>query len=303
MAGSTIDSRSERTCHDNDGTKICNLVSLRDSFDHRMPLAGTFSKFVACMESLGGIPDAGGGWHSRARPWEGPPLDRKLRVRWIRCLCLLLLIFGLGQPTWAEDKPISLEDWSAPGVIASMKISPDGKWVAGIGSTRTTAVFLTEIDTSRTTIVAQRESDSRYLFGSWPLAVNWIGKDLLAVDYSTRESYAIDLNGKRIAKLGERFIRRLVEKGESSDWVLAYRDIDDGDIDAVNARTGERRKYRISLPGKLIHWAFDPSGALRAVTMMDTAFWAEKTKISNWYRTDEQAPWQLLEEGPVTGDH
>jgi len=224
-------------------------------------------------------------------------------VRWIRSLGPLLLILGLSRPTSAEEAPISLEAWAAPGVVASMKISPDGKWVAGIGSTRTTAVFLTEVDTSRTTIVAQRESDSRYLLGSWPFAVNWIGKDLLAVDYSARESYSVDLNGKRIAKLGERFIRRLVEKGESADWVLAYRDIDDGDIDAVNARTGERRKYRISLPGKLIHWAFDPSGSLRAVTMMDTAFWAEKTKISNWYRADEQAPWQLLEEGPVTGDH
>ena len=37
--------------------------------------------------------------------------------------------------------------------------------------------------------------------------------------------------------------------------------------------------------------------------MMDTAFWAEKTKISNWYRTDEQASWQLLEEGPMTSDY
>lgn len=223
-------------------------------------------------------------------------------MRWTQRL-IGLLIVGLGLPAWAEDPPIPLKDWVTPGLIASMKISPDGKWVAGIGSTRTTSVFLTEIDADKSTIVARWESDPRYLYGSWPLTVNWIGSDLLAVDYSTRESVAVDLAGKRIATLGEQFIRRLVEKGETSDWVLAYRDVKDGDIDAVNARTGERRRYRISLPGKLIHWAFDPSGALRAVTMMDTAFWAEKTKVSNWYRSDEQAPWQLLEEGPITGDH
>jgi dipeptidyl aminopeptidase/acylaminoacyl peptidase len=220
----------------------------------------------------------------------------------IRRLALLLFV-GLCLPAWADDAPIPLKDWVSPGLIASMKISPDGKWVAGIGSTRTTAVFLTELDTSRSSIVARWTPDHRFLYGAWPVAVNWIGNDLLAVDYSTRESVSIDLTGKRIATLGERFIRRMVEKGASSDWVLAYRDVEDGDIDAVNARTGERRKYRISLPGKLIHWAFDPSGALRAVTMMDTAFWAEKTKISNWYRADEQAPWQLLEEGPITEDH
>ena len=223
-------------------------------------------------------------------------------MRWIRRLCLLSFLF-IGLPAWAEDKPIPLTDWVSPGLVSTMKISPDGKWIAGIGSTRTTAVFLLELDTSRTTVVARWEPDSRYLYGSWPIAVNWVGNDLLAVDYSNRESVSVDLAGKRVAKLGERFIRRLVEKGESSDWVLAYRDVDDGDIDAVNARTGERRRYRISLPGKLIHWAFDPSGALRAVTMIDTAYWAEKTKISNWYRADEQAQWQLLEEGPITGDY
>ena len=176
-------------------------------------------------------------------------------MRWI-CRLDLLLIVCLGLPAWAQEKPISLEAWASPGVIASMTISPDGKWVAGIGSTRTTAIFLTELDTSRTTtIVARSEPDRRYLHGSWPLAVNWISNELLAVDYSARESFSVDLAGKRVAKLGEHFIRRLVDKGESSDWVLAYRDVDDGDIDAVNARTGERRKYRISLPGKLIHWA------------------------------------------------
>src|SRR2546423_10525744 len=224
------------------------------------------------------------------------------RMRWMGASMLLVVCLCL--PAWAHDDPIALKELVSPGEIASMKISPDGKWVAGLGMTRTSAaVFLTELDTSRTTAVAKWQPDNRYLLGSWPMAVNWIGNDLLAVDYTNGESVSIDLKGKRVANLGERFIRRLVEKGESSDWVLAYRDVEDGDIDAVNARTGERRKYRISLPGKLIDWAFDPTGALRAVTMMDTAFWAEKTKVSNWYRTDEQAPWQLLEEGPITGDH
>jgi dipeptidyl aminopeptidase/acylaminoacyl peptidase len=226
--------------------------------------------------------------------------SRTVTALW-RASALLLVLCGSAGA--AQVEPIPLVEWVAAGLVSAMKISPDGKRVASVGSTNTRAVIVTELDTSRTTVVARTERDNRYLFGSWPVAVNWVGNDLLAVDYSGKESVSVDLSGKRIATLGERFIRRMVEKGESSDWVLAYRDLADGDIDAVNARTGERRKYRISLPGKLMHWAFDPAGELRAVTMMDTAFWAEKTKVSNWYRAHEQAPWELLEEGPVTGEH
>jgi dipeptidyl aminopeptidase/acylaminoacyl peptidase len=227
-------------------------------------------------------------------------LARRIRrafiTAWLAC-CL---------PAWAQTQTarIPLDDFLVPPQISSMTISPDGKWVAGIGKAGiTTAAFMIELDTSRSVALAKWERDSRYLLGALPLSVHWIGNDLLAVDYSNRESFAVDLTGKRGAKLGERFIRRLAEKGGSPDWVLAYRDAKDGDIDAVNARTGERRKYSISLPGKLVAWAFDASGALRAVTMMDSAFWAEKTKISNWYRTSEDAPWQLLEESPITGDY
>jgi dipeptidyl aminopeptidase/acylaminoacyl peptidase len=224
-------------------------------------------------------------------------------VRWARA-AFITVFFACSLPAWAQTKVIPLVDFVVAPQISSMTISPDGKWVAGIGKTGlTTTAFLTELDTSRSVALARWEHDSRYLMGSWPIAVHWIGNDLLAVDYSNKESFSINLAGKRVAKLGERFIRRLAEKGGSPDWVLAYRDVDDGDIDAVNARTGERRKYRIALPGKLLHWAFDGSGALRAVTMMDTAYWAEKTKISNWYRTSEDAPWQLLEETPITGDY
>jgi dienelactone hydrolase len=223
-------------------------------------------------------------------------------MRCVRIWSLVWLTLFL-QTAWADDGPIPLEDWFRAETFSELTISPDGLHVAGIDHARWPSVFVIDIDASRSTIVASRQFNGRDLFGSWPVSVNWISNDLLAVDYSSGESKAINLSGKRVAMLGERFIRRLVERGESADWVLAYRDEKDGDMDAVNARTGERIKYRIALPGKPIHWAFDAAGALRAVTMVDTAFWAEKTKISNWYRADESAPWQLLEEGPITAEH
>lgn len=223
-------------------------------------------------------------------------------MRLVRCL-ILIVVLGLALSARAEDDQPLPKNWVYSGDVALLSISPDGKRVAGIRSRLSTEAFVIDLDTSRTTIVAKYRPDQRYLFGSQVGGVHWISNDLLAVDYTTLESFSVDLTGKQIAKLGERYIRRLYEKGESSDWVLAYRDLKDREIDAVNARSGERRKFSISLPGKLRNWAFDATGVLRAVTMMDTAYWAEKTTVSNWYRADEQSPWQLLEEVPVTHDH
>lgn len=217
--------------------------------------------------------------------------------------CLLVVVV-LASPVCAQDEPhrLPLKDWIEAPLIASMKLSPDGKRVAGIGSAGDSVAFVTDIDQSHTNVIARWQPHGYLLYGRWPVAVNWINNDLLALDFSDRVSFSVNLSGEKIAKLGERFVRRMIEKGVSTDSVLVYRDVDNGDFDVVNARSGERVRYQIGLLGKMIHGAFDASGALRAVTMIDTAFWSRKTKISNWYRPDELSEWQLLEEGPITDD-
>jgi dipeptidyl aminopeptidase/acylaminoacyl peptidase len=203
-----------------------------------------------------------------------------------------------------EGEPLPVAKFIEPSRISSMTLSPDGTKVAGIGyGGNGSAVFVTDLERSQTKVIARRHSDGHHLYGQWPVRVSWIANDLLALDWSDRESISVDVSGKKVATLGQRFIRRMQEQSGTPDSVLAYRDVEDGDIDIVNARTGERVKHRIGLPGRLEHAAFDASGALRAVTMMDTAFWSEKSKVSNWYRVDEQSPWQLLEEFRVTDDY
>ena len=213
---------------------------------------------------------------------------------------LIAIVVWQPGPVLADDfvQPIALRDMVASRLIASMVLSPDGQSVAGIGiANGWPVVFLQNTETLRTQVIAKTETHFRA-----PVRVNWVNKDLLAVDYFGNESWAMTLAGKRTTKLGERFIRRMVEKGATSDFVLAFRDVDDAEIDVVNARNGDRTKYRIALAGKPTQWAFDATGALRAVTMLETSFWAEKSKISNWYRADEQSPWQLLEAFGVTDD-
>jgi dipeptidyl aminopeptidase/acylaminoacyl peptidase len=215
-------------------------------------------------------------------------------------------IAALPQSGRAQKKvaPMSLVQWFEPPLITSMRLSPDGTHVAGIGQGGNRSVaFVTHIDRGETKVIAKWHPYRSYIYGRWPVAVNWINDDLLALDYSTRDAVSVDRDGKQIATLGERFIRPLFEKGASTDSVLVYRDIADGDLDVVNARSGEKVRYRLGLPGKMLRGAFDASGALRAVTMMDTAFWTETTKVTNWYRISEQGEWLRLDEGPISADH
>ncbi|HEX6705718.1 MAG TPA: S9 family peptidase [Albitalea sp.] len=208
----------------------------------------------------------------------------------IRVFCLALVMLPCLRGA-AQDIPyLPLRDWLTPPQVLSMKLSPDGKHVAGIGWARGWSVYLTEVDSMRTTILSRGR----------PEAVNWIANDLVAID-DTQDSWSMDLSGKRVRRLGDRFIRRVASPGDPADMVLAGRGSDQ--VDLVNPRTGDRTKYPVNLPGKLTYGAFDASGVLRAVTMTDTAYWAEKTKVSNWYRSDENAPWQLLEEVPITADY
>ncbi|CAN5336433.1 hypothetical protein BH11PSE9_BH11PSE9_13210 [soil metagenome] len=186
--------------------------------------------------------------------------------------------------------------------MLSMTISPNGKLIAAIGfNGKLSAGLVIDADTLEARVLVNPEQIRRnWIYTRVPTAMSWLSDTLLAVDFNDRDSEVMNLSGKKITGLGERFIRTMSVKGSATPWALVYRNIDSGDIDLVDPVTRERKAFRVSLPGKLRAWAFDAQGALRAVTMMDTAFWSDKSKLSNWYRADESSPWQLLEEAPVT---
>lgn len=244
------------------------------------------------------------------------PVHQRLPARFVPSLrflassAALLLFFALFNPSALADEaaargaapePPLMVDLMQPPRIRTMRISPDGKYLAGVGGAgRTTVVFLTDIEKMTTRILGSEYRPTAIRNG-YPVDVAWINEDLLAVNFNDRVSYAVDLSGRAGVKLGEAFIRRMPERG--AGWMLVYRDIDDNELGLVNVKTGEREKYSVSLPGTLIRGAFDDKGALRAATTMKTAFFADKTTVSNWYRADAGAPWQLLEEVPVTADY
>lgn len=221
------------------------------------------------------------------------------------CSVALAVLLGMGVPVHAADaaSSVPLDELTTPPQFSGMRLSPDGQWVAGIGGVNQIAVVLMKTSDLKFRILDIVGMNSSLWRGNRPNAVHWISNDMLVVDFANEVSLSIDLEGKVVAKLGEKFVRRVTERGASDDFVLEYRSLRDKTLDLVNARTGERSRFDIDLPGKALQWAFDASGTLRAVTMMDTAYWAEKTKVRNWYRAGARSPWVLLEEFSINDDY
>lgn len=227
-------------------------------------------------------------------------------MRFLLLAIALVVPLSLPVAARAEDRHSALkmldEPWIAGVRISSVSLSPDGRFVAGIEHGRWQRAFLIDVDSNKVKTLVDWEPDRRYVFGQMPVRVNWIGNDLLAVDHNTRESIVVDREGRKVAALGEYFIGRLATEGPLAEHVLAYRDVEDAEIDVVNARTGERKPYRIELPGKPAHWVFDAAGVMRAVSMLESGSVAKPSRISNWYRSGPQAPWVLLESWPATSN-
>lgn len=227
-------------------------------------------------------------------------------------VCIAAVCWGFAaraEPQPADAKSIDpVAVLVAPPTYQAMWISPDGKHIAALrydAKQSAASVMLIDVDTrtERQLVGSTRMHANWIYYTRRPIAVHWIDHELLAVDFNDDECELIDMRGKTVRMLGERFIMNMTRRGSATGWVLVYRDVDDGDIALVHPRTGEKKKYHLSLPGKLVDWAFDASGALRAVTMRDTAFWSDQTKVGNWYRASEHDEWQLLEERPVTEEH
>lgn len=222
-------------------------------------------------------------------------------MRFLFCVfpfCLALL------PGAVQAEPLTIAKAIAPTGATSVSLSPDGKHVAIVfysGYGYELQIYDTQTSTSKVLSSSQRVKEGFWSFVKSPRDITWAGNDLLAVDYGI-EAESINLNGKKVADLGEAVIGRAERDKPASPWLLMYTDVDDLDIAKVNARTGEQKKF--SYPsGKPIYWAFDRSGELRAVTLVNSAFWRDVSTVSNWYRPSAEAPWQKLAEFGIAEDY
>lgn len=222
------------------------------------------------------------------------------------CAATLCLGFVLSLPAIAETPvPLTMDDALNPAGISSAALSPDGKQIAAIifSGTNHGLVLIDSISLKAKMIIeGRRTMEGYWIFNKEPHAATWVTNDLIAVDYGI-EAESVDLNGKKVADIGEHVIRKAYPNQPDSPLLLVYTDVEDRDLAIANARTGQLSKLRFPMSGKPIGWAFDPQGALRALTLMNSAFWKDATTVSNWYRPDAISEWEKLEEFKITDDY
>ncbi|MQA22021.1 alpha/beta hydrolase family protein [Rugamonas rivuli] len=221
-----------------------------------------------------------------------------MKELWAVILALVLI------PGDASGEPLTIDQAVNPLGTQALTLSPDGKHIVGIGynGTNTSLILYdTETLTPRLLSEGKRVMEGYWIFHKAPRAVSWVDNEVLAVDYGI-EAESIQLDGKKVADLGEAVIGNAERGNALSPNLLVYTDQEDGDVGLVNARTGAMKKF--SYPrGKAIKWAFDKRGELRAVTLVNSAFWKDVSKVSNWYKRSAGAEWEKLAEFAVTDDY
>ncbi|MBV8466405.1 MAG: S9 family peptidase [Burkholderiales bacterium] len=219
---------------------------------------------------------------------------------------IIALIVSIGAAVYAcaADDSLTLMQAITPPRILDAEISPDGKHVVAISYTGYHyGLMLIDMGDLSTKILVsgKRVEEGFWIFNKEPQHITWVTNDLLAVDYGI-EAESIDLNGNKVADLGNYVKGKAVPEDPDSPELLVYVDEDMTSMAKVNARTGKSKKFSLPSSGDPVHWAFDQNGDLRAVTMSNSAFWKDVTTLSNWYKSKETGTWQKLDDFGVAED-
>ncbi|MBZ2209198.1 alpha/beta fold hydrolase [Massilia soli] len=224
-----------------------------------------------------------------------------------------LLMLAIGALAHAEPVISPATSAPAPVIFADLPylpgttfaaLSPNGQYIAMIRyEDGDSTVMVADVADLKFKPVAKNKKgrDGFWTFSKVPLAVHWIGNDLLAINYN-KGADAITRDGKFVANLGDRVIRSLPGSDPAAPMVMAYADLDDMSLVRVNARNGRKDHLSFPMSGKPIAYAFDARGEPRAVTMIDSSFWKDATTITNWFKPPGKQDWQKLEESRVVDD-
>lgn len=204
----------------------------------------------------------------------------------------------------AIAEPLAIEDAVEPTGIQSVALSPNGKQLATIMfNGQRYHLALVDVETSAAKFIysGNRVTEGYWSFDKEPLRVEWVGDDLLAVDFGLY-AQTLSLDGKKGKELGEAIIGPAERSKPDSPLKLIYTDREDGDIALANARTGEINRIRHP-GGRALQWAFDKHGELLAVSVRNSAFWKDVTTVTNWYRGSTKEDWQKIAEFSIKDDY
>ena len=213
-----------------------------------------------------------------------------------------ILLFLVAGAAWCGE-PLRIDDVIDPEGTIMAALSPDTKHVAAIvfnGNTH--GLILIDARTAKVTKLDQGRNANMGFWGyhKAPRRVVWAGNKVLVVDYGL-ETESMNLNGARLAKLGESLFGA-VDRNGSSEQVLINRNVAEGHMALCDARSGQCTRF--SKPdGKVLKWAFDKSGRLRAVTTIDAGLFKEGATLTHWYRAADQVTWDKLVDFKINDDY
>lgn len=215
----------------------------------------------------------------------------------------LILSCSLFAASPALSQPVTLEELTDPSGMTTASLSPDGRHIAAIVYNGTNhGLILVDTDTLAVKKLRQGGFVSK---GHWgyhkaPRDVTWAGNDVIAVDYGL-EAESMDLQGKKLRTLGESIIGP-IGQGDDAGKLLVMKDSDNGHVARCDARTAQCVKFARP-PGKPINRAFDRYGNLRALTLVNSAFFKDVSTVTNWYKPPGNAAWIRLAEFSVNDEY
>jgi dipeptidyl aminopeptidase/acylaminoacyl peptidase len=223
-------------------------------------------------------------------------------MNWPRCGFLVLaraMTLMLGAAMWpaaaapasdaAPSVPLSVKDAMKWASVEGLKISPDGKHVAGVIQLRE-AKGVIVYDTA-TLVPRLLRSESPTLAGAWE--VTWFNDRLLAVQSSTRGADVVDLESVAFLNAGSRYLNRIDnDKAGHARFLYQTSDKNTYRYDVVT-----KKSVAVDRPipgGSVVAWIYDHQGEARVVTTRDTAFFSDDTRVTHWYRESPDHPWEKL---------
>lgn len=211
----------------------------------------------------------------------------------------------------ARDKPPPVEDpalvdFVKPRNFSDVRISPDGKHLAGLYfDGRGQGVIVIDIDTMKAKVIVLPAKVLGYGGDRFetPSGVHWIDANRVAVNFYGRDSQLFEIDGTPGRRLwAHHYLMYRDADGKQTDWAMVLRDYDRQQFARLNIATGEHQDFALGLPGRLEDWAYDAQGEIRVASTLDTSFWSAKSRVTTWYRSGPGAKWQEIDSRSVLDD-
>jgi dipeptidyl aminopeptidase/acylaminoacyl peptidase len=184
--------------------------------------------------------------------------------------------------------PLSIKDAMKWASIEGLQISPDGKHIAGVIQLREVkGVIVYDTETLKPRLLA---SNSPTL--SSAMEVNWFNDRLLAVQSGDSRADLVDLDGLNFIRAGSRYLKRIDNDSEGHERFLYQQG---GDMYRYDVATKKSAALDRPNPGGTVAaWIYDHQGEARAATTTNTAFFADDTRVTHWYRESANHSWEKL---------